>query len=104
MVWISVGILIVQIAIAVVSYFTVYCHREVYGIKTAVLRIPHGTKDDIHALQTGHLDKELIGGKYTILQIVEHDADKDLEIILGQIKKLLGKFQIYPSPTPFYNS
>jgi hypothetical protein len=87
--WISVGILLVQIAIAVVSYFTTYRHRVVYGIKTAVLRMPHGTPIDAYSpiLQTDHIDKELRGGKYTILQIIERDADKDLEIILGQIKK-----------------
>lgn len=87
MVWISAGILVVQIAVAVVSYFTIYRHRAVYSIKTAVLRMPHGTATDVYALQTEHIDKELKGGKYTILQIVERDADKDLEIILGQIKK-----------------
>ena len=87
MVWISVGILIVQIAVAAVSYFTIYRHRAVYGIKTAVLRMPKGTRDDIHALRTDHIDELLRGGKYTIVQIVERYADKDLEIILGQIKK-----------------
>ena len=89
MVWISVGILIVQIAVAVISYFTLHRHRVIYGIKTAVLRMPHGTPSDAYAgvLQTDHIDKELRCGKYTILQIVERDADKDLEIILGQIKK-----------------
>jgi hypothetical protein len=87
MVWISVGILAVQILVAVVSYFTVYRHRAVYGIKTAVLRMPQGTKNDVYALRTEHIDKELEGGKYTILQIVERYADKDLEIILGRIKK-----------------
>jgi hypothetical protein len=86
MVWISAGILAVQIAVAVVSYFTIYRHRAVYGIKTAVLRMPRGTHDDIY-LRTDHINKELKGGKYTILQIVERYADKDLEIILGQIKK-----------------
>jgi hypothetical protein len=87
MLWISVGILVVQILVAVVSYFTIYRHRAVYGIKTAVLRMPHGTATDVYALETEHIDKELQGGKYTILQIVERFADKDLEIIMGQIKK-----------------
>jgi hypothetical protein len=49
--------------------------------------MPHGTLTDVYALRTEHIDKELKGGKYTILQIVERYADKDLEIILGQIKK-----------------
>jgi len=49
--------------------------------------MPHGTPADVHALRTKHIDKELEQGKYTILQIVERDSDKDLEIILGQIKK-----------------
>jgi len=87
MLWISVGILVVQILVAVLSYFTIYRHRAVYGIKTAVFRMPHGTATDVYALETKHIDKELQGGKYTILQIVERFADKDLEIIMGQIKK-----------------
>ena len=85
--WISVGILIAQIVFFIVTYFTAHRHRSIYNIRTAVLRMPRGTKDDIHALQTDHIDKELRGGKYTILQIVERPADKDLEIIMGQIKK-----------------
>ncbi len=89
MVWISVGILIVQIAVATVSYLTLHRHRVIYSIKTAVLRMPHGTPSDAYAavLETDHIDKELRSGEYTILQIVERDADKDLEIILGRIKK-----------------
>ncbi len=86
MVWISVGILIVQIAVAVVSYLTLHRHRVIYGIKTAVLRMPGGTPMDVHALKIEHINKELISGKYTVLQLVER-LDKDLEIILGQIKK-----------------
>ena len=89
MLWISIGILIVQIVIAVVSYLTLHRHRAIYGIKTAVLRMPHGTPSDAYALRTDHIDKELGSGKYTILQIVERAADKDLEIILGQLKKSL---------------
>jgi len=70
MVWISASILIAQIAIAAVTYFTVHHHRAIYDIKTAVLRMPHETPSDACAavLQTDHIDK-------------------DLEIILGQIKK-----------------
>ena len=41
---------------------------------------------DVHALKIEHINKELISGKYTVLQLVER-LDKDLEIILGQIKK-----------------
>lgn len=87
MIWVSVGILVVQVIVAVISYLTIYRHRVVYGIKTTVLRMPHGTQWDIQALKTEHIDKELQSGKYTVLQIIERDADKDLEIILGQIKK-----------------
>jgi len=87
MVWISAGILIAQIVIAVVSYFTLHRHRVIYSIKTAVLRMPTGSAMDIHALKTEHIDGILKSGKYTVLQIVERYADKDLEIILGQIKK-----------------
>jgi len=88
MLWISVGILIIQIIVALVSYLTVYRHRAIYGLKTAVLRMPHGTEIDgyVGLLNTDHIDRELIGGKYTVLQMVER-VDKDLEIILGRIKK-----------------
>jgi len=86
MIWPSVGILVAQIVIAVVTYFTAHRHRVIYGIKTAVLRMPHGTPTDVYALQTDHINKELESGKYTILQVVERAADQDLEIILGQIK------------------
>ncbi len=87
MLWASVGLLVIQIIIAVVSYFTLYRHRAIYAIKTAVLRMPHGTSSDAYAFETEHIDEQLRDGKFTILQIVERDADKDLEIILGQIKK-----------------
>jgi hypothetical protein len=49
--------------------------------------MPQGTTNDVHALKTDHINEELNGGKYTISQIIERYADKDLEIILGQIKK-----------------
>ncbi len=86
MVWISVCILVVQIVVALVSYFTLHRHRVVYGIKTAVLRMPSGTVSDVSALKTEHINNELKSGKYTILQLAER-FDKDFEIILGQIKK-----------------
>lgn len=87
MVWIQAGILIVNIIVAMVSYLTLYRHRAIYSIRTAVLRMPQGTTNDVHALKTDHINEELNGGKYTISQIIERYADKDLEIILGQIKK-----------------
>jgi hypothetical protein len=83
---ISAGILLVQIVVALISYFTIHRHRAVYGMKTSVLRMPHGDALDIHALNTEHIDKFLKDGKYTVLQIVER-SDKDLEIILGQTRK-----------------
>lgn len=86
MIWVSVCILIVQIIIALVSYFTIYRHRVVFGITTAVLRMPHGTRNDEYALQTEHINKLLASGNYTVLQVVEREADKDLELILGKIK------------------
>jgi hypothetical protein len=84
--WFGVGVLLVQIIIAITSYFTIHRHRAVYGMKTAVLRMPHGEALDVYSLNTEHIDKDLKEGKYTILQIVER-PDKDLEVILGQIKK-----------------
>ncbi len=86
MIWVSVCILIVQIIIALVSYFTIYRHRVVFGITTAVLRMPHGTRHDEYALRTEHINKLLASGNYTVLQVVEREADKDLELILGKIK------------------
>lgn len=85
--WISAGILAAQIIIAVVSYLTLHRRRVVYGLGTAVLRLPKGSRDDIYALQTEHIDDKLRSAKYTVLQIVERPADGDLEIILGQIRK-----------------
>ena len=87
MIWISVGIIVTQIIIAVFSYFKLYRHRAVYSLSTAVLRMPHGSRDDVLAFETKHIDDKLKSGKYTVLQILERQADKDLEIILGQIKK-----------------
>jgi hypothetical protein len=84
---VTIAALVAQIIIAVVSYFTIYRHRSIYSIKTAVLRMPHGIDSDRHALETDQIDKMLESGKYTILQIVERAADKDLEIVMGQIKK-----------------
>ncbi|MBL7166333.1 MAG: hypothetical protein ISS55_07610 [Dehalococcoidales bacterium] len=85
MVWISVGALVIQIIIAVVSYFTIYRHRVIYGIKTEVLRMPKGTKDDIDA-NLDHINNQLTCGKYTILQFAKR-IDSDLEVVLGRIKK-----------------
>ena len=87
MIWVSVALLVVQMIIAIVSYLTLYRHRVIYKLETAVLRMPKGMKDDIYSLNTENIDKKLKSGKYTVIQIVERDADKDLEIILGQIKK-----------------
>ena len=84
MIWVSISILIVQIIIAVVSYFTIYRHRVVFGITTEVLRMPHGGRDDEHALQTQQINQLLASGDYTVLQVVERQADKDLELILGR--------------------
>jgi len=86
MIWVSLCILIVQIIVAVVSYFTIYRHRVVFGITTAVLRMPHGTHGDEYALRTEHINKLLASGNYTVLQVIEREADKDLELILGKIK------------------
>jgi len=85
--WISAVILVVQAVILLVSYLKLYRHRVVYGLSTAVLRLPRGTSDDIHALQTEHINDELGSGKYTVLSVVQRPLDGDLEIILGQIKK-----------------
>ena len=85
--WISAGILSAQIIIAVISYLTLHRHRVVCGLSIAVLRLPKGSRDDVHAFQTEHIDDKLRSAKYTVLQIVERAADGDLEIILGQIKK-----------------
>lgn len=86
MIWVSVCILIVQIIIALVSYFTIYRHRVVFGITTAVLRMPHGTRSDEYALRTEHINKLLASGNYTVLQVIEREVDKVLELILGKIK------------------
>lgn len=85
--WISACILATQVIVAVVSYLTLHRHRVVYGLSTAVLRLPKDSRDDVEALQTDHVDNELRSGKYTILQIVQRPVDGDLEIIPGQIKK-----------------
>jgi len=80
----------VQIVVAAISYLTLYRHRVVCSIRTAKLIMPHGapgSPGEAMALKTEHIDEKLASGKYTVLQIVERDADKDLEIILGQIKK-----------------
>jgi len=82
--WISLGILVVQGVLALLTYQRVYRHRSVYGIKTAVLRMPRGTKDDIHALDTSHIDAMLSDGRHTVLQVVERQ-DKDLEFIIGVV-------------------
>ena len=65
MIWVSVGILVAQIIIAIVFYLTIYRHRVIYSIKTAVLRLPHGTSSDAHALDTEHINKDLFSGKFT---------------------------------------
>jgi hypothetical protein len=86
MIWIQCGILIVQIILVLVTYFTAYRHRVIYAIDTDVLRPPRGNLADKSALDTGHINKKLKSGAYTILQIVER-PDKEWEIIYGKIKK-----------------
>jgi hypothetical protein len=82
---IQLVILIAQVIIALLSYFTIYRHRVIYGINTKVLRMPRGTQNDTY-ITTEDINKSLGTGEYTVLQIVER-PDKDLEIILGQIKR-----------------
>ena len=84
---ISSLILLANVIIAITTYKTIYRHRVIYGVKTEVLRMPKGTDDDINALNTTNIDKKLQSGNYTILGIVERNADKDLEMILGLIKR-----------------
>lgn len=74
MIWISLCVLIVQILVALVSYFTIYRHRVIYGIETVVLRMPHGTRNDEFALRKEHIDERLSSGVFTILQVVERDS------------------------------
>ena len=73
--------------VALVSYLTIHRHRVVYSLSTAVLRPPEGSRDDVHAFQTEHIDKKLRSGKYNVLQILQRPDGRDFEIILGQIKK-----------------
>jgi len=80
------AILICQIVVALVSYYTIYRHRVIYALKTAVLRMPREGLERCPVLDTRHIDQELRTGKYTIIQIVKRE-DGDLEVILGQIKK-----------------
>jgi len=82
---IQVVILIVNLIIVGLGYFKIYRHRVIYGINTEVLRMPRGTKSDMD-ITTEHINKRLGTGEYTVLQIVER-PDKDLEVILGQIKR-----------------
>ena len=85
--WISAVILAAQVIVAIVSYLTLYRHRVVYGLSTAILRLPTGSRDDVQALKTEHIDDNLRTSKYTVLQIVQRPNIGELEIILGQIKK-----------------
>ena len=85
--WISAVILAVQAIVLLVSYLKLHRHRVVYGLRTAVLRLPKGSRDDVYALQTEHINNELGSGKYTVLSVAQRPIDGNLEIILGQIKK-----------------
>lgn len=86
MIWVSMAILIAQIVIAIVSYFTVYRHRSIYAIKTKVFRLPKGNKFDTETLRTEDIDNILKDGKYTVLYFAVRD-DRDLQVILGKIKE-----------------
>ena len=90
MIWISAGILVAQIVIGVVSYITLHRHRVVYGLRTEVLRLPDGSRDDVY-INTEHITEKLNSEKYTVLQIVPRPNNTDLEVILGQIKKIRTK-------------
>ena len=91
MVWASVGvsaiILIVQIVVAAVSYRTIHRNRAIYSLKTHVYRLPNGVDDFGDVCNPEQINKDLVSGKYTIVQVVHRPADSDLEIVLGQIKK-----------------
>jgi len=82
---INIAILIGNGTIALLSYFRIYRHRVIYSIDTEVLRMPTGTEADRH-FSTESINERLRAGEYTVLQLVER-RDKDLEIILGQIKE-----------------
>jgi hypothetical protein len=78
---------VLAVVLTAAAYFNIHRRRVVYSIKTAVLRMPHGTElDKYGCLETDHINKILQTGEYTILHVAERDADKDLELILGKIK------------------
>jgi hypothetical protein len=81
----NIVILIVNGTIALLGYFKIYRHRVIYSIDTEVLRMPTGALGDKH-ISTEGINKRLRTGEYTVLQVVER-RDRELEIILGQIKE-----------------
>lgn len=87
MIWAQIGILVIQLIIAIVSYLKAYRNRSIYSLKTAVLRMPSGTTlDGADILDTSYINEALKEGNYTVLNVAQR-IDGDLEILMGRIKR-----------------
>lgn len=88
-IWIQIAILIIQVVIAIISYFKIYRHRVVYGIKRYSFH-PPTFEPPYSAVETekeiSQVNEELVSGKYTILQMVAR-TECDIEVYLGQLRK-----------------
>lgn len=92
-IWVQISLLAAQVVVVVlfglIAYFKIYRHRIIYGIKrysfhppTFEPRYPESETEK----QLGEINKELVSGKYTILQMVAR-TEYDIEVYLGQVKK-----------------
>ena len=91
--WIQIFILVAQVIVAVVfgliGYFKLYRHRVIYGIKRHSFHPPSfepSYPESATERELGEINKELVSGKYTILQMVAR-TEYDIEVYLGQVKK-----------------
>lgn len=85
---VSLIILAIQVTIAILSYFKIYRHRVIYGIRRHKVLMPTGdTTDPLMPKvdeQIEEINNELGSGKYTVLQVVIRDHN--FEFVLGKIR------------------
>ena len=92
MIYIQIGLLIVSLiaaGLAILSYLRIHRHRVIYSIKRYGLRLPSfepSYPESETEKKIREIDKELVSGRYTIIQIVPRN-EYEVEVYLGQVKQ-----------------
>ena len=82
MTFLSLIIAAISLLVSVIAWRK---NRAIYGIERDVIRQYRGTADDL-IFNEENLNEKLSKGNYTILTILERQADGDWEVLMNRIK------------------